>query len=801
MEAMASRSSKSSPHAAPRLAHLWQVPLLLLSVGLFGTAAYLFVNPGGGMTIDQKIDIARVYLKYNRPEAALDQLNKLIVTEKLALQTEGRIHLLLAETLEAGQKVNHISLVSNHERIIEQTRLGLAQGAKADPDVYRRLGESYEALGRPADALESYRRAMAMDPEHLPHLQRKVIELQLQQPDLAPAEASIEEYLRDDKLADAERAWALQRKAQVLVGRGAFIDAKAVLNEALRLNPDPISQGEAHYRLGYCVWKMGDPAEAERLMRVARDQLKVANPLDAEAAYYLGKIRQEQNDPKEAIAFYQAVLSSHPESEMAGLARLGRGECRIILGQSAGGVTDLQALANQIAGSSSHQKYKADVIAGVRQSSAILAAQEKYQEALDLLASEQQLDANPSGDFFNRLAQVYDKRAQQVDQTVADAPTAVEKIRRQQQVRDLRTRAGDAYIACSRSLTLSDDKAHAEAMWKGVDLFDRAGNLPMVMSALELFAAERPDDGQTPDALLRLGRAYQAAGLLDKAIGAFQRNQMRYPQSLAATKSGVPLAQAYISKGPEFYSAAEKVLLGVTENPSISPEAEEFGQALFELSQLYYRTARYEEAVIRLGEMTQRYPHDARMPQLLFLMADSYRQTAGKLDAKLKLQPNQPDVIAARKDRLTNARKFYDRVVDLFPDGAPTAELDKLYLKLSYFYRADCLYDLEQYDEAIKLYDKATTRYPDDPASLAGLVQIVNANVEMGKINEAKLANERAKTLLTHMPPQSFNDGTFSMPKDYWVHWLNWTSQAGLWNGMEDARQAAQKFANGDSGQ
>ena len=58
--------------------------------------------------------------------------------------------------------------------------------------------------------------------------------------------------------------------------------------------------------------------------------------------------------------------------------------------------------------------------------------------------------------------------------------------------------------------------------------------------------AERPDDSLAPDALLRLGRAYQTAGMFDRAIAAYQRNQVRYPQSLAAAKSAVPLAQAYV---------------------------------------------------------------------------------------------------------------------------------------------------------------------------------------------------------------------------------------------------------------
>src|SRR5690606_36935675 len=154
-----------------------------------------------------------------------------------------------------------------------------------------------------------------------------------------------------------------------------------------------------------------------------------------------------------------------------------------------------------------------------------------------------------------------------------------------------------------------------------------------VIAALELFVAERPDDRLAPDALLRLGRAFQAAGMLDKAVDAYQRNQFRYPKSLAAAKSGVPLAQAYIAQGPASHRKAESVLLGVIENtPLMAPEAEESRQALFELAQLYFRTERYEEAVAKLEEWTQRYPGDDRLGQMLFFMADSYRKSAELLD-------------------------------------------------------------------------------------------------------------------------------------------------------------------------
>lgn len=784
---MASRSSQA------RLAQLWQFPLLLVSLGLFAFAAYLFIDPKPGLTIDQKIESARAFLDQNRPDASLAQLNKLLATEKLDRPNEAKIHLMLAESLEMGQKNLKISIGTNHKKIVEQTTLAVAYGAKLDEPDYKRLAESYEALGRIPDALDNYRRAMAMNPDQALSLQRKLINLQIDQEDVISAEGSLNTYLNDTRITDAERAWALGLKAQILIDQSRFVDAKILLDEALKLATDDVMQGEVNYRLGYCAYKLNDPNQAERFLRVARDQLQVKHPLDADAAYLLGKIYQDRNDPMVANSYFQIVMTSHIDSKIMPMARLNRGIGRILLKEEDAGLTDLHDLVIEIQEKPSRAKIKDAVVAGLKQASQLLTARENYQGALEVLAYEQTLIPEPGFNFFERLGLVFERRADQVEKTIASVSPA-ERIKRGQQVQQMRVRAGDAYIAYSQKLTVTDDKGYGEAMWHGIDLYDRASAVQYVISALELFVTERPEDKLAPDAQLRLGRAYQAAGMFDKAIAAFQRNQFRYPNSLAASKSAIPLAQAYMAKGPENYGKAETTLLSVVQdNRLVDPSAEEFKQALFDLANLYYRTARYEQGINRLGEFIDRYPADERMGQLLFLTGDSYRKSAALLDAKLASSSATADASggapvadlaeaqAAKRERMTMARGLYDKVIEQFRIKAPANATDKLFLKLAYFYRADCVYELGDYPEAVRLYDSAALRYQDDPSALSAYVQIVNANCAMGKMEEARAANERAKWLLKRIPPEAFNDGSFSMPKAYWEQWLKWTSEAGMW--------------------
>ena len=819
-------SPKSSKSPAPKpalpkrssnwgkLRNLWQLPLLVFSLALFGAAAWLFIDPKPGLSIDQKIEVARTFINQSRSEAAFEQLNRLLAKEKLEKDREAEIHLLLAEALELGQKQKKINIPENHRRIVEQTLIAMEQGAKPTAAMNQRLAESYEALGRTTEALMYYRRAMMMNPAKALWVQRKIVDLQLMSEDPAGAAAALEEYLGRSELKDSERSWAMGEMAHIQVDRGEFATALKTLEEALRLNVDPVDQGQISYWLGYCQYRLGQPTEAERYLRLAREQLKVQHPLDGEAAYLLGRIAQDEKHFEEANSFYEVVLTSHPDSKAAVAARLGRGVCRIAQSQDDPGLTDLHDATNYINGREPvKRRYKVEALTAMKSAAQSLSERGNFQGALEVMAYEQGLSEEVGNkaqsvlppSFYARLGGIYERRAEQVERNLPDSIAAAEKIKREQQIRDLRSKAGDALIAYSRALTLSDDKGYADALWKGVELYDRSGDLPRMISALELFAAERPEDSLTPDALLRLGRAYQAAGNFDKAIAAYQRNQFRYPNTLAASKSAVPLAQAYVAKGPEYYAKAEAVLNGViVNNPLVTPEAAEFKQALFELAQLFYHTNRYEEAVAKFEELTARYPKEERMGQLVFLMGDSYRKSAGLLvvapattkpaalaagtaiTAAAVVEPSAAAqdpvaVAAAKRDRLENARKLFDRCIEIYRRSPPAGETDKLFCKLAYFYRADCVFDLGNFEESIKLYDNAAFRYQDDPSALAAYVQIVNAYCARGKVAEAKTANERAKWLLRRMPADAFKNGGFTMPKEYWDKWLEWTGSAGLW--------------------
>jgi hypothetical protein len=199
--------------ARRRLSHLWQLPLLFASILLFVCAAVLFVEGRPKITLNQKLAVARTYLRDDRPDAAAESITRLLSAEKFPRDVEGQIHLALAEALDAAQKQRQQGVPAVHVKIIEETQIALAQGVQPNGEIHRRMGENFEALGKPVEGVQQYRQAIAMDPSRAIRLQRKVIDLQLASSDWAPAEASIDAYLAAPAIADTERARAKRTKA------------------------------------------------------------------------------------------------------------------------------------------------------------------------------------------------------------------------------------------------------------------------------------------------------------------------------------------------------------------------------------------------------------------------------------------------------------------------------------------------------------------------------------------------------------------------------------------------------------
>src|SRR3954471_11363651 len=94
--------------ASHQLAHLWQFPLLIVSLLVFAAAGYLYTQPMPGLTVGGRIESARALLRAERPDAAVKRLNHLITGERLIADDDAAVHLLMGEALELGQRQRRV---------------------------------------------------------------------------------------------------------------------------------------------------------------------------------------------------------------------------------------------------------------------------------------------------------------------------------------------------------------------------------------------------------------------------------------------------------------------------------------------------------------------------------------------------------------------------------------------------------------------------------------------------------------------------------------------------------------------
>ena len=291
--------------------------------------------------------------------------------------------------------------------------------------------------------------------------------------------------------------------------------------------------------------------------------------------------------------------------------------------------------------------------------------------------------------------------------------------------------------------------------------------------------------------LIILGLAYQSSGQYETAVELFKQLVTEHKHTPETYRSLVPLARCHVALAQ--FDAAERVLLYVvTDHPAITPESQQYREALVELGKLYYQTQRYEEAISRLEEAVDRYGRTREGVSQRFRLADAYRLSIDAIDSSLEEGLPESQKISLRAERARRLEKgqlLFSQVISEMEamDAATRSPTEKLYLRNAFFYRADCAYDLARYDQAISLYDLAAKRWESHPASLVALVQIVNAYCEMGKTQEAKVANDRARWQLKRMPDEAFNDPTLPMTREHWQDWLRWTSELNLFGPQASA--------------
>jgi len=795
--------------ASPRLSQVWQLPLLLVSVVLLAAGWYMALPDGPARSVADELEHVVKLIRAEQFDAAIDALDE-IEPELRTLEDslKADYHLRRGDAITLAQRRRGWDEPRNHRNVIDHYRRARELGVTLDGRRLRWLAESHLALGELEKANALIDDVPAEDAAARWRMRREVIERAIAGGgDPAEHIRALKDFRETDGLPREHEVWAAARQAELLMAAGDLEEAERQLSIDLQrfdfaASDDP-ALGELMVLLGETQWKLGDRAAAENWFRAAQKQLDPASPLNGRALTGVGEIRFAEDNIVDALARFTAAVADYPETRAQLRALIGKAESESRLGAYDESLATYDRALQRISETGAARKDVEALAESLRFQHDWRFEQGKHELALSYLDRLARLRGDNLGDeLLLKLAVTHRQCARSIldddGALVADAadegePPAALSARDRALIAEHFEKAGGYYYRHARAVADDqDEEAYSRSLWNAADCYDQAGLNDRAIELFQEYQATLPEDERDLRASFRLAQAFQARGDFATAAKRYADLVKNHPKSQQAYESYVPLARCYLAQGAEFWGRAEQQLRAVVEgNQSLRPSSRQYREALVELGRLYYRRGEpgdYERAIERLNEAVQRYADHPKLPEMRFQLADAYRKSVAQLEAKLD-GPTSPSQRAAvqreRADRLAAAQDAFGKVIDHYESRDPDSltEIESLYLRNSYFYRADCAYDLRRFegpDGAIALYGAAADKYEEDPSVLVAHVQIVNSWCELGRFDKARAANERAKWRLARIRDEAFDDPNLPMSREHWKRWLEWTSELAL---------------------
>lgn len=786
-----------------QLAGRWQIPLFVVSLALLGAGVWRMRPPVKVASFDELYGSVIALRDAGLYPEASRAIELMFRRKNLQLDEKRRLHRLMAEVIYAHELGNSVHGVSNLKAIIDHSDTAAEQGEPGDAALHRMRAEAFEWQGLPERAVEEYRLALAQNVADAWAVRKRIMDIDRQAGNLNPAEELLEldAFVAAPDISDDLRYWAAERKISLLSDEGNHEEAARFLAAyADRFTEGAMSDYYAYLQaLGQ--YRLGKVDESELQLRALRDRLVPGHPLYARTGWLLGTIQQSYQAAPSALATFDDVVAKTSPNPYRTLAILGRAETLADLERYDESVEAFREVIRL----ASESKYGSEVdLQVVRQTMTVLS------ESLRTVGRVAEAAAYLG--LASRLAPPADRQLQVVytARTAELAYLLGEQARRQldagarasardvEQVRQHFLEAAEQYQRLAK-LKANDEQTATAAIWRAADALDEAGERSRRAELFEAYIhqhlRQQPPSDKVPEARFRLGQTYQAMGEHERAIECYQRNLVDFPRTYWAVQSLVPLAECFTDSGQ--LDKAEKTLLRIVERQAgenlalIEPAAQEYRDALFKLGDLYNRNGDYEKAIARYEEVIERYADDPRADHATFLLANAYRRSAIRIREDWKDPRNlahKDELKVAYQNRLIRAEELFGQVIGRYQDRPRESlgELDRLYQKLSYFYRADAIYDrtyvidpadVRPYIQSIQKYDEAAWLYQEDPMALSAHVQIVNCNVRMGKMEEARKALQRAGWALRNIPDGNFDPSLPAHGRKFWEDYFAWLGQ------------------------
>lgn len=788
----------------PALSRAWQAPALALSLLVLGGGIAAAVLTASKPRSDD-LQRAAALLDAAAYGQALECLNSRVLPrvsgEGYSPDERRQFHLLRARALYLGQKEAALDRAENHDAIRREYEAAEALHVVLDPvDVFR-LTETLVALGDLDAASRRITSLPATDRERTRALLRTIVERSIDagEPGCARALDLIAAMASESGLTDEDRVWTLTRQAELLVAEGFAEEAVSKVVKALpRMEGvGAAAQGELRLALARAYTRLSDTREARAQLDIAARLLGSSHPLAPVVTLMLAETDHAEGELASARDRYVAVLERKDFARGQAPALLGLAEVEAKL-------EEREAREER----TSFDRYEklvglirtdADAVSRDRVGMSLLARSSErsdrgqFSQALAFAQLAEKLFEGqpPPSELLHALARAHARLAEELLTSTADDivhPATGLDPAAQREARDHLQKAGGYFARHAERVVKEDAAAYALSLWSSADFFDRAGDLEACIVAFERFTSDLPGDKRRPEGLFRLALAHQARGGMEQAQSLYQR---LIDERAGAEGSGewgdrsvVPLARALLDDADAANDErAETLLVRAVSGEFGGPGSSVFRDAVLALGDRLLRTRRTEQAAERFEQYLALAGPDMDLGDLAPVqsrLADAYRLSASALAQTLDTaipDGTRRSLDQQRRERLERALALYEKVRTAYEAEQGRGALEELTLRNVYFYKGDCAFDLgpydpPRYDEAVRHYDAARERYPQHPATLLALTQVVAVRVMQGRHQEAREADERARRFYASLPETAWDDPTLPMSRADWERWL-----------------------------
>ena len=659
------------------------------------------------------------------------------------------------------------------------------------PEQLEARAEVLVRLGRSDEAFASL--ATSADREGASKLRRAVrksaLEGLLSRTGSSPTSllAAIDEYRADAVISAEDEAWAVLRAAEIRLAAGdTMVALDRLLLDIRRIETAPEGVEAKTFAalsnlLGECYRRQGRFDDGLVQFEHARTLAPAGSVEAGEASLGIGRSALEISDLERARDAFSLAIDGTHNDRVTSAALFGRARAYAAQPDHGAALADFKMLRERFG------KSKQGLLSGAEVTEVLtaLADEELVADrpanalAFALIASDLVPGVAPASPVLLRLASASRAEADRVRSSAAGGDPGKLPPTDRIAVNRLLKNAADWFLAHGRhpqtaALANGSDSA---SLWAAADCFDLGGWRENAAEGFTAFLRSvQSDNLKRAEAEWRLAAILHAEGDFEAAAQHYESAIGVAPNGPFAVRSIVPLARA-LNAGGRSADAAVKLGSVLDGTFGLEPAAQEYWDSLDVLAGIVARKGDHARAVELLREALARRPDAPRAGELEFRQGESLRAlaTSVRATAGARLAPSKTEEIRAQFATLfAEAESAYMRSITALDAMTPESRdgLTNDMLRQAHLHRADSVYELGRFDDAIEFYEVVDRKYPEHAVSMVALIQIVNACDELRDAERASTAHRRAELRLAQLTDDAFLAEGGILSRAAWDRWL-----------------------------